>query len=166
MTPALAVTPRRRRYWDERYQAWTVAVLVGEVHIADGDDDLTTILGSCVALCARDRHTGIGGMNHMLLPEGAGRALTQRLIERLLACGARHDDLEFKLFGGSRIIGGMSDIGGDNVASVRAYLAGHGFTIAAADVGGTDARRLRYQPRTGRTMLQRLPLSAVDTEDP
>ena len=60
----------------------------------------------------------------------------------------------------------MSDIGGDNVASVRAYLAGHGFTIAAADVGGTDARRLRYQPRTGRTMLQRLPLSAVETEDP
>lgn len=156
----------QRRYWDHRYRGWTVAVLAGEVCVTAGDETLTTVLGSCVAVCVRDRATGVGGMNHMLLPEGHGRALIQRLVDGVLALGARRDDLEFKLFGGGHVIGGLSDIGGDNVASVRAYLAGHGFAIAAADVGGHDARRLRYQPRTGRSMLQRLPLDGAALESP
>lgn len=162
----LEVLSTRRRYWDLRHQTWTVAVLSGEVCVADGDDDLTAILGSCVALCVRDRRTGVGGMNHMLLPEGGGRTLARQLVERVLLRGAHHDDLEFKLFGGSRIIGGMSDIGGDNIASVYGFLADHGYAITAADVSGTDARRLRYQPHTGRTMLQRLPLASVTMRDP
>ena len=33
---------------------------------------LTTILGSCVAMCLRDPLAGVGGMNHFLLPEGSG----------------------------------------------------------------------------------------------
>lgn len=161
MTPAVATA---RRYWDHRYRAWTVAVLVGEVYATPGDECLTTVLGSCVALCVRDRATGIGGMNHMLLPESHDRALIARLVDRVLALGARRDELEFKLFGGAHVIGGASDIGGGNVASVRAYLADHGFAIAAGDVGGLDARRLRYQPRTGRSMLQRLPLGVAPLE--
>lgn len=155
MTSTVAMA---RRYWDQRYGAWTVPVLVSEVCATDGDEHLTTVLGSCVALCVRDRVTGVGGMNHMLLPEGHGRALIGELVERVLALGARQDALEFKLFGGGHVIGGLSDIGGDNVASVRAYLADHGFTLIAADVGGADARRLRYHPRTGRSRVQRLPL--------
>lgn len=156
----------RRRYWDPRYQGWMVSVLAGEVYATDRDEHLTTVLGSCVATCVRDPHTGVGGMNHILLPEGNGRALIERLLDRLRALGAQRDHLEIKVFGGGRVIGGVSDIGGDNLASVRAYLVEHGLTITAADVGGTDARRLRYQPRTGRTMLQRLPLAAASMVDP
>ena len=32
---------------------------------------LVTVLGSCVAACIRDRISGIGGMNHFMLPESA-----------------------------------------------------------------------------------------------
>ena len=50
------------------------------VHVGQGEhyvtDDphvmLSTILGSCVAMCLRDPGAGIGGMNHFLLPEGEG----------------------------------------------------------------------------------------------
>jgi chemotaxis protein CheD len=33
---------------------------------------LTTVLGSCVAACLTRSGRGVGGMNHFLLPDGAG----------------------------------------------------------------------------------------------
>ena len=48
----------------------------GEHHVTDDPSVmLTTILGSCVALCLRDPVTRVGGMNHFLLPEGDAGAL-------------------------------------------------------------------------------------------
>jgi chemotaxis protein CheD len=50
----------------------------GEHHVtSDPSVMLTTILGSCVAMCLRDSESGIGGMNHFLLPEGAGAGPTR-----------------------------------------------------------------------------------------
>ena len=55
--------------------AVTRRVHVGQgEHVVTGDASvmLTTVLGSCVAMCLRDPVIGIGGMNHFLLPEGVG----------------------------------------------------------------------------------------------
>ncbi|MEG1028908.1 MAG: chemotaxis protein CheD, partial [Brevundimonas sp.] len=43
-------------------------------HLVTSDPDvvLSTVLGSCVAMCLRDPVAGVGGMNHFMLPEGAG----------------------------------------------------------------------------------------------
>lgn len=50
----------------------------GEHHVtSDPNVVLSTILGSCVAMCLRDPYAGVGGMNHFLLPEGAGREPTR-----------------------------------------------------------------------------------------
>ena len=35
---------------------------------------LVTVLGSCVSACLRDPRTGIGGMNHFMLPDDGGDA--------------------------------------------------------------------------------------------
>jgi chemotaxis protein CheD len=40
---------------------------------ADPQVVMTTVLGSCIAACLRDPTTGIGGMNHFLLPDSGGR---------------------------------------------------------------------------------------------
>ena len=47
-------------------------------HLISSDPQvmLTTILGSCVAMCLRDPVAGIGGMNHFLLPSGRADART------------------------------------------------------------------------------------------
>ena len=51
----------------------------GEHYVSsDPDVMLTTILGSCVAVCLRDPRAGIGGMNHFLLPETHAGADTCR----------------------------------------------------------------------------------------
>lgn len=154
-------------FWDHRHQAWTVPVMVGELYVTDGDEHLATVLGSCVATCVRDRATGVGGMCHMLLPETVGFVprLVGAMVEEVLAYGGHRDDLEVKLFGGGRVIVATSDIGALNVAAVRAYLFQLGLTVVAEDVGGPVARRLRYHPLTGHTLIQRLPMT-VDPEGP
>jgi len=56
-----------------------IHVVQGEHHISsDPDVMLTTILGSCVAVCMRDPKTGVGGMNHFLLPSGKAEGLDER----------------------------------------------------------------------------------------
>lgn len=157
----MIATSASHRFWDHRHQAWTVPVLVGERYVTDRDEELTTVLGSCVAICVRDRVTGVGGMNHLLLPGDATGAhgLVAALLHDVLAFGGRASDLEPKAFGGARVIGAGSDVGSQNVAGVRTYLAAHGLTLAQEDVGGTAARRLRYHPRSGRSRVQCLPMN-------
>jgi chemotaxis receptor (MCP) glutamine deamidase CheD len=45
--------------------------VVQRSHYVTSDDKtvLSAVLGSCVAVCAFDETMGIGGMNHMLLPD-------------------------------------------------------------------------------------------------
>ena len=46
-----------------------ITVLQGQYRVSDRSDAvMSTILGSCVAACIYDPGTGVGGMNHFLLP--------------------------------------------------------------------------------------------------
>lgn len=46
-------------------------VVQGEFRISDDpEEELSTILGSCVAVCLHDPAHRMGGMNHFLLPFG------------------------------------------------------------------------------------------------
>ena len=138
-----------------------IHVVQGEHHVSsDPHVVLTTILGSCVAVCLRDKVSGIGGMNHFLLPEGRSDGLDQGrrygayamelLINDLLRNGARRERLEAKLFGGARMFGGLSDIGVSNIAFAQKFLRDEGIPVMGSSLGGTEARRVQYWPSTGR----------------
>src|SRR5438067_1584935 len=53
-------------------------LLPGQMFASRQPTTVTTILGSCVAVCLWSPRTGGGGMNHYLLPEGASNE-TNRL---------------------------------------------------------------------------------------
>lgn len=138
-----------------------VHVVQGEHHISDEPDViLTTILGSCVAVCMRDTKIGVGGMNHFLLPTGRadgvdegrryGAYAMELLINDLLRAGARRDRLEAKLFGGARMFGGLSDVGASNAAFAEKFLRDEAIPLVGASLGGLAARRVQYWPTTGR----------------
>ncbi|HEY2734499.1 MAG TPA: hypothetical protein VGI70_10975, partial [Polyangiales bacterium] len=127
------------------------------------------VLGSCVSTCIRDRNTGLGGMNHFMLPDdphkdSRGDALrygcfaVERLINELIKRGADRGELEIKVFGGGQVIPGMGDIGRSNVEFVRNYLRDEELRSVVEDVGGPWARRLRYFPSTGKALLKHLPM--------
>lgn len=123
---------------------------------------LTTILGSCVAVCLHDPVASIGGMNHFLLPEGRlgtegnvryGVHAMELLINALLRGGASRGRLVAKAFGGARMAAGFRDIGEGNILFTREFLAREGLPLVAESLGGTRARRLRFWPASGRARM-------------
>ncbi|HWA72885.1 MAG TPA: hypothetical protein VG937_11140 [Polyangiaceae bacterium] len=157
-----------RRYFDNAERAWIAQVLPGDYYVTVQPEVITTVLGSCVSTCLRDPDVGIAGLNHFMLPNQgssaveSGEALrygcfaVERLINELVKHGARRERLEIKIFGGGKVIAGMSDIGRKNIDFIHEYFETEGLRIAAEDVGGTWARRVRYHAESGRVMIQRL----------
>lgn len=140
-------------------------IVQGEHLIVDRPDVvISTILGSCVAACMRDPRAGVGGMNHFLLPgddrerSGAqyGAYLMEVLINGLLARGARRERLECKLFGGGRLLNGMTDVGRQNAEFAERFLRDEGIAYLGGSLGGDHARRIQYQPGTGKVLQQKL----------
>lgn len=146
---------------DHSVGAKKIHVVQGEYVVVDDESVvLGTILGSCVAACLRDPEAGVGGMNHFLLPGDISRAsgdaerygvhLMELLINGLLKRGAQRERLEGKLFGGARMVDGLSDIGAKNAAFAKNYLRNEGIKLVAEDLGGRHGRRIEYYPVTGR----------------
>ncbi|MBX9460991.1 MAG: chemotaxis protein CheD [Brevundimonas sp.] len=123
---------------------------------------LTTILGSCVAMCLRDPVAGVGGMNHFLLPEGSGSGpdagrrygayAMEVLINDCLKRGARRDRLEAKLFGGGRMFDSLQDVGRSNADFAERFLRDEGIPVAGGSLRGAGGRRVQYWPVTGRAL--------------
>ncbi|MEM9705023.1 MAG: chemotaxis protein CheD [Pseudomonadota bacterium] len=138
----------------------SVHVIQGEYEISDNPEIvLSTILGSCVAVCLRDPGAKIGGMNHFLLPFGSGEdGNTEKygaysmevLINALLKAGVRRHYLEAKIFGGGRMMQGLGDIGNSNVNFARDFLECEGIPIISESTGGLQARRVKFWPVSGR----------------
>jgi chemotaxis protein CheD len=140
-------------------------VVQGEYAVSDDPEVmLGTILGSCVAACARDPVAGVGGMNHFLLPgdketaavDGGPQALRygvqsmELLLNALYRMGARRERLEVKLFGGARVIDGLSDVGQQNASFAERFLQAEGITLMGGSLRGERARRIQFWPVSGR----------------
>ena len=103
--------PGLRRFLNRRDDNWYVQIMQGDYYVTDNPREaLTTVLGSCIAACIRDRTTGVGGMNHFLLPESDGADhkahrfgvnAMEVLINDILKRGASRTNLQAKLFGGA-----------------------------------------------------------------
>jgi len=147
-------------------------VIQGEFRVSDDPSVvLCTILGSCVAACIRDPETGVGGMNHFLLPGNVtqstneatryGVHLMELLINGLLKAGARRDRLEAKIIGGARTIAGFSNIGEQNAQFAQEFLKDEGIHVVGCNVGGDYGRKLEYWPVSGRA--RQIPLNRAET---
>jgi chemotaxis protein CheD len=148
----------------------SVRVFPGEHYVtADAEEMLVTVLGSCVAACVRDPLTGIGGMNHFMLPESPessddsasssmryGNVAMERLINDILSRGGQRHRLQIKVFGGGNVMRGNSNIGHRNADFVESYLAAEQLEIAASHLRGLLPRRIHYFPITGKVMLLEL----------
>ena len=139
-----------------------ITLVQGEYRVVnDPNIVLVTILGSCVAACLRDPIAGVGGMNHFLLPadevghysssaERMAVHLMELLVNEMMRRGAHRERLEAKIFGGARMLRGLSDIGKKNSEFATRFLAHEGISIVSRDLGGFRGRRLEYWPVTGR----------------
>ncbi|MET3927970.1 hypothetical protein [Devosia sp. 2618] len=143
----------------------------------DQDVTYSTVLGSCISACVRDRVANVGGMNHFLLAEQSGPArdrsaasarygafAMEQLINKVLSEGTgRKSNLEIKVFGGGKINAILNDVGAKNIDFVRQFLADEGYVALSEDLGGTYARRVLFRPYSGRAFVKRLDSNAAET---
>lgn len=161
------------RFWDFKNQCFSAKILPGEYYVSRNDEIIATVLGSCVSACVQDPKNKIGAMNHFLLPLHQGESWTQtvqadslatrygnfameHMINDVLKHGGQKKYLEFKVFGGSRVISNMGDIGISNIEFVLNYLKLEGFKISAQDVGGTNPRKIMFFPLTGKVRVKKI----------
>jgi chemotaxis protein CheD len=147
----------------------------GEHVVADRPDAvLTAILGSCVAACIWDPQARVGGMNHIVLPDvpdgdlrrsSAGVNAMELLINGILRAGGARDRLQAKLFGGARMIEGLSDVGARNADFARRFLACEAIPCLSESLGGSQGRRVQFWPYTGRARQLLMASSHVPREE-
>lgn len=158
-------------YFDRTFHCHAVKIGPGEYHVTDKDLMITTVLGSCVSVCIRDRNRYIGGMNHFLLP-CQGKSMSKNnpinecarygayaieiLINQILKMGGVRGDLEAKVFGGGKILERMSDVGKQNGVFALEYLRREGIPLMAEDLGGAYPRKIYYSPTSGRVYVRLL----------
>ncbi|MEM9229132.1 MAG: chemoreceptor glutamine deamidase CheD [Pseudomonadota bacterium] len=157
---------RLQSHFEHKVDAEVYPVLPGDhLVISDPKAAVSTLLGSCVAACIRDRVTGLGGLNHFLLP-GSDQSASARygvyamevLVNEILANGGQRVNLEAKVFGGAEVLAstGQTRVGQKNAAFVKDYLNNEGIGILAQDLGGTAARRVYFFPASGKVRVQYL----------
>ena len=161
-----------RRTWNSTYETYAARILPGEYYVTANDEGVYTTLGSCISACIRDRVSGVGGMNHFMLPASGeadgwkstglsaatryGNFAMEHLINVILKNGGKRQNLEVKLFGGGRILQNMTDVGMRNITFARDYIRTEGLSIVAEDVGDIFPRMVVYFPATGKVRVKRL----------
>lgn len=167
-------------YFDRDFVTPAVKILPGEYFATADATAISTLLGSCVSVCLYDRSSGVGGMNHFMLPKVLlqgnstrcaapyappcgttcsaryGACAMKHLLERLEMLGARRTSLEAKLFGAGRVMAGGADIGEKNAAFALGYLEERGIPVVASDLGDCCPRKLVFFPSTGQVFVKRL----------
>jgi chemotaxis protein CheD len=140
----------------------------GQIFASKTPSTLTTILGSCVAVCLFDPALRVGGMNHFVLPHDAGarpapgrfgNLAVDLLLAEMLKLGCDRARLQAKLFGGASVVQAFSSsrmLGAQNVEAARQRLAGQAVPVVAHDVGGERARKLIYETGEGTAWVRSL----------
>jgi chemotaxis protein CheD len=163
-------------YYDRTFDCDAAKILPGEYYYTKSDMLIVTVLGSCVSACIRDRVTGLGGMNHFMLPDGGdtgpvsasmryGTYAMEVLINDLLKAGARRESLEAKVFGGGAVLRGFTamNVGERNAEFVTSFLKTERIPLLAEDLNDIYPRKVYFFPRTGKVLVKKLMQTHNDT---
>ena len=126
---------------------------------------ISTVLGSCVAVCLWDKVLRIGGMNHIMLPLWNGEGLAtpkygniamDKLFAKITAIGCRRENLVAKVFGGANVTGTGLElfmIGDRNLTVTYKMLEEFRIPVVADDIGGRVGRKIIMNSETGVVMV-------------
>lgn len=161
-------------YWDNDRAIVIAKILPGEFYMTRENVAIATTLGSCVSACIWDVRTGVGGMNHFMLPltdkeahevdwgkrglasdaTRYGNFAMEHLINNILKYGGRRVNLKAKVFGGGKVLKHMSDVGDRNIKFVLHYLESENIEIESADLGSFYPRKIIFEPISGRAFVK------------
>ena len=142
----------------------------GELFAAPHPTEVTTILGSCVAVCLWDTRLRVGGINHFLLPAAPlgqvpsiryGDRAIPALLAELTRMGSLRRHLQAKVFGGAATGPGHGassriSLGERNAELALRLLAEEGISVLGQDLGGAFGRKVRFRTDDGMALVKLL----------
>jgi chemotaxis protein CheD len=165
--------PATAENWSASHDAARNRRVVGIADMAVSSDPndviLTYALGSCLGVCVFDPVARVGGMLHLMLPQGAlspEKAAANPLmfadtgIPKLFlgsyALGAKKERMIVSVAGGASF--NVSDdaelaIGQRNIAMLRKVLWKNGVLLKRHELGGSQPRNMCLEMRTGEVSL-------------
>ncbi len=132
----------------------------GEIAVTKQPAVISTLLGSCVAICLYNKKLKFGGMNHFMLPTGSSKSMagkygdysTRKLIESMLSVDSEKSSLEASVYGGAAVVGHLNigfDIGRQNIKIAIDILKEYGIKIKKQQTGGESGMKLFFDNHTG-----------------
>jgi chemotaxis protein CheD len=140
----------------------------GQLFASSTPTAISTVLGSCVAVCLHDPASGVGGMNHFLLPLHVERERSPRfgtvavpaLVDAMVKAGASRGSIVAKVFGGACVIGTMGQggrrLGEENAALAFRLLEEARIPLLDHDVGGGRGRKVVFIADEGTAWVRQL----------
>ncbi len=139
----------------------------GQLVAVSAPTAITTVLGSCIAVCLYDPMAGVGGMNHFLLPLHVERERSARfgtvavpqLVDAVVKAGASRHGLVAKVFGGASVIGVMAQgrrLGDENARLALRLLDEARIPVLDQDVGGSRGRKVVFFADEGTAWVRQL----------
>ncbi|MCP4546905.1 MAG: response regulator [bacterium] len=142
-----------------------VFLLPGEMCYLKKPATISTLLGSCVAVCLIDGKNQWAGMNHYMLPNfksgnlkgsKCGDTALVLLLKQALKAGSKKSGLTAKIYGGGEVIEhlgsvdaiGMGDIGYRNIALAEKFLSLNEIPIVENITGGFMGRKIHMDTST------------------
>jgi chemotaxis protein CheD len=149
-------------------------LLPSQLFASKANVEVSTILGSCVAVCLYDERLKVGGINHYMLPiwntglatPKYGSVAMEKLLKKMLEMGCQKSNIIAKVFGGGDVTYGtanMFNIGQRNIDFAFDYLKKNNIRIAAQDCGGNLARKLLFNTKSG-IVIQKYITKEIDKE--
>ncbi|MCB0495886.1 MAG: chemotaxis protein CheD [Cyclobacteriaceae bacterium] len=124
---------------------------------------VTTVLGSCVAVCLFDETKRLGGINHYMLPFWNGNELAspkygniaiENLVKKLEKLGASRSTMVAKVFGGANQLNHTVGVGQRNIKVAQEMLEELNIKIVAKSVGGEKGRKINFNTSTGEVFMK------------
>lgn len=126
----------------------------GEWAYSREEAEISTILGSCVAVAIYDYKLQTGGLNHYLLPSPPsheapsaryGTIAIPLLIEEMIRDGSKKNCLQAKVYGGASVLNGVTigdGIGVSNIDIAIQILEMMNIPVIEKNVGGLHGRKI------------------------
>lgn len=181
------------RYYDYHFKTEIVTIYPGEFYVSNEREVLSTVLGSCIAVCLYDLKNGVGGMNHFMLPNSSKdfsnlitrdqrlnpQFMTSRilkyginamevLISEMQKKGAKRENFRAKIFGGGNVLKGVSlkpTIGDRNIQFVKSFLKTEGIPLENESISKQYSRKIYFITGSSSIFVKILPVSSTEREE-
>jgi chemotaxis protein CheD len=152
-------------------------LMAGQFIITTAGGEISTVLGSCVAVCLWDKRLKFGGMNHYLLPgqedskagdPNRGLSATRMLIRSMINRKANPETMEAKVFGGCNSLypsGNRFVVGERNIQVALEVLREANIPVVSQNTGGAYGRKILFDTATGHVRVKLLTKTAHEVND-